>query len=240
MFTGIVERTGRVSSLTERAGGRVLTIAVRDAPGLPRWTSVAIGESIAINGVCLTVVRQKNVGDGYEVSFEAVPETVTKTNLARLRPGDAVNLERSLAVGDRFGGHYVTGHVDGTGTVRSRRPEGDQVLFEVGGAPELLRQIIPKGSIAVDGISLTVIDVDRRVGFFSFAVIPHTLKWTTLDERRPGSTVNLETDAFGKWVLHALGELTGSSSRSRDQDRRLSELLNGLRSTGEPLSDHGY
>jgi riboflavin synthase alpha subunit len=181
---------------------------------------VALGESIAVSGVCLTAVAHRDLGGGAEVVFEAVPETLSKTTLGRLRAGDAVNLERSLAVGDRLGGHYVTGHVDGTGTIRARRREGDQVLFEVAAPAELLRQVIPKGSVAIDGISLTVIDVNRHAGYFSFAAIPHTLERTTLGNRRLGAAVNLETDAFGKWVLHALEEILGSPN-----DRRLRELL---------------
>jgi riboflavin synthase len=133
-----------------------------------------------------------------------VPETLEKTTLGRLHPGDVVNIERSLRVGDSFGGHYVTGHVDGVSTVAMREVQGDQVLFRISAAQALIRQMLPKGSIAVDGVSLTLVDVDPTANAFSFAAIPHTLARTTLGAAAPGTLVNIETDAFGKWVLHAL------------------------------------
>ena len=139
-----------------------------------------------------------------EVLFEAVPETLSKTTLGLLEIGDRVNVERSLRAGDPLGGHWVTGHVDGTGRVEERRPEGDQVLFRIATDEAIVRFILPKGSIALHGISLTVIDVDRARQTFTFAAIPHTLARTTLGSTRPGDVLNIETDAFGKWVLHAL------------------------------------
>ncbi len=198
MFTGIIERRARVTHLVDRPGSRGIELAPEEVPGVRPWGRVELGESIAVNGVCLTAVGAS------PLAFDAVPETLERTTLGRLRAGDQVNLERSLAVGDRFGGHYVTGHVDGVGEVRSLRAVGDQTLFEITAPPALIRQMIPKGSIAVDGISLTLIDVDRRASWFSFAAIPHTLERTGLATRVAGSAVNLETDAFGKWVLHAL------------------------------------
>jgi riboflavin synthase len=204
MFTGIVERTARVLAVEDRPGGRRLTLRIEEAAGLPPWRPAIAGESIAVSGVCLTAAGVRSTAGGAEVAFDVIPETLARTTLGELAEGDIVNLERSLRVGDSFGGHYVTGHVDGTGRVRARRAEGDQLLFEIAAPADLLRCVIPKGSIAVDGISLTVIDVSRGEGWFSFAAIPHTLERTALRERRPGSSVNLETDAFGKWVLHVL------------------------------------
>lgn len=215
MFTGIVERTAKVSRILDRAGSRVLELKVEDSPRLAPLAPVTLGESIAVSGVCLTVVSVE------PMSFDVVPETLSKTTLSGLRQGDRVNLERSLRVGDSFGGHYVTGHVDGVGHVKSRQQVGDQALFEIAAPPHLTRQMIPKGSIAVDGISLTLIDVERREGWFSFAAIPHTLERTTLSLRQPGSAVNLETDAFGKWVLHGL-ECLKVDARSQEP---LTELL---------------
>jgi len=227
MFTGIVERTAKVAALEDRPGRRVITIDVTNDQPLPPWPPAAVGESIALNGVCLTVVATRSRQGGEAVSFDAVPETLERTTLGRLRVGEAVNIERSLRVGDRFGGHYVTGHVDGVATVRSRERQGDQVLFRIDAPAGLLRQILPKGSVAVDGISLTVIDVDSKESWFSFAVIPHTLEWTNLGARAVRSAVNIETDAFGKWVLHAMGLSTGVAlpDASASADERLRRLL---------------
>lgn len=208
MFTGIVERTARVSKVEDRPGRRIITVEVKDEEPFPPWEGAAVGESISLSGACLTVVSVGRSGRGEALCFDAVPETLAKTTLGGLRAGDMVNVERSLRAGDRFGGHYVTGHVDGVGRIRARRSQGDQVLYEVESPPRLLLEMIPKGSIAVEGISLTIVDVDRRGGWFSFAVIPHTLSWTSLKEKRAGNQVNIETDAFGKWVLQALEAAT--------------------------------
>ncbi|HVR76605.1 MAG TPA: riboflavin synthase [Planctomycetota bacterium] len=212
MFTGIVERTGRVADVLVRTGSHRIRIQVGEAPGLVPWRAVLPGESIAVDGVCLTLVGDAGLlgDDGKEIAFDAVPETLLRTTLGSLRPGDDVNLERSLRVGDVLGGHHVTGHVDGIGTVRSAERDGDQVLFVIEAPPAILQGVISKGSIAVDGISLTVIDVEPGAGTFSFAAIPHTLEHTTLRRRRPGSLVNLETDALGKWVLHAVAGIAGA------------------------------
>lgn len=206
MFTGIVERTAEVSSADRDRNGLRLGVTVSPDARLPIWRAVELGESIAIDGACLTAVAFRTDDEVSTVEFEVVPETLEKTTLGDLDAGDRVNIERSLRVGDMFGGHYVTGHIDGTGVVTSREVEGDQVLFTVTAPPELVRQMLPKGSIAVDGISLTLIDVDRDDFHFTFAAIPHTLERTSLDARVAGSRVNLETDAFGKWVLHGLSE----------------------------------
>ena len=202
MFTGIIELDAVVAGTDDRPGGR----HIRVAAVLPPGEKLEVGESIAVNGACLTLVDWRAGAVGVECSFDVVPETLRLTTLGRLAPGDPVNLERSLAIGDRLGGHFVTGHVDGTGIVRSREIEGDQVLFEVELPPELLRQVIRKGSVAIDGVSLTVVDVSRDAGSFRFAAIPHTLRKTTLGSRLPGALVNVETDLLGKWVLHALDD----------------------------------
>ena len=203
MFTGIIELEAVVSGVEDGPGGRRLRIGTALPPG---EGSLEVGESIAVNGACLTLVDWRSRDTGVECSFDVVPETLRLTTLGNLASGDPVNLERSLALGDRLGGHFVTGHVDGTGLVRSREPEGDQVLFEIGISPDLLRRVIRKGSVTVDGVSLTVVDVSRDSGSFRFAAIPHTLLKTTLRARPPGALVNVETDLLGKWVLHALDE----------------------------------
>ncbi len=221
MFTGIVERTGSVLRVTGAEGNGRLVVRVTEESALPPWRPVELGASIAVDGVCLTVVKFEKRAGGGDVAFDVVPETLAKTTLGDLAPGCPVNLERSLSAGDSFGGHYVTGHVDGVGEVRARRREGGQFLFEISAPEGLVSQILAKGSIAVDGISLTVIDVDRSAGAFSFAAIPHTLERTSLGRRQPGHRVNLETDAFGKWVLHSLASLVGEGSR----DEKLRRLL---------------
>lgn len=213
MFTGIVERTGRVARLRELPGGGRRLVIDPSAPGLPPWYDTDVGESIACSGTCLTVVQ---IDGDRRLSFDVVPETLGLTTLGTLLEGSRLNLERSLAVGQRFGGHFVTGHVDGTGTVRERRAEGDQVIFEIETEKRLISEMLPKGSITVDGVSLTLVRVDRPACRFSFAAIPHTLEVTTLQDCRPGDRVNLETDAYGKWVLHGLRELASSFRDLRD------------------------
>ena len=231
MFTGIVERVGYVRAVEEGDGGRRLTILVEEKPGLPPWRTVEPGESIALSGVCLTAVASEDRPGGGVVSFDVVPETLSLTSLGDKRPGDLVNIERSLRVGESFSGHYVTGHIDGTGTIRDREEQGDQVLFRISTPGHLLKQIILKGSIAIDGISLTVVEIDRRSCWFSFVAIPHTLEGTCLGPAPVGSRVNIETDAFGKWVLHALDELDlrevlRPEDRShREENERLRALL---------------
>jgi len=157
-----------------------------------------LGDSIAINGCCLTVVEI----DGADLSFEAGPETLQRTNLGRLRAGDRVNLETSLRVGESLGGHFVTGHIDGVGQVERREEDGEWITMWFSAGEGLTRQMASKGSIAVDGVSLTLVDVeDAR---FSVALIPHTLSVTTLGQRRLGDDVNLETDVLAKYVERQL------------------------------------
>ena len=185
MFTGLVREVGTVASME---GGRLTIDAPETAEG------VQLGDSIAIDGVCLTVVAC----DDSSLSFDAVPETLARTALGTLEQGSRVNLEPALRAGDALGGHYVQGHVDGVGAVQSVVPEGEgrRVRFE---APaELLKYIVEKGSIAVQGTSLTVAAVDEAG--FEVALIPHTLQATTLGELEPEQPVNLETDVLAKYV----------------------------------------
>ncbi len=188
MFTGIVETLGSIRAVQPLSDGRELTIAAPFAPDL------ALGESVAINGACLTVVAH----DAETCRFQAGFETLAKTNLGELRDGERVNLERALKLSDRLGGHLVTGHIDGVGKILERMPHGEFELIWFSAAPELTQQMAPKGSIAVDGISLTLVDVkDDR---FSVMLIPHTLAQTTLGFKRTGDTINLETDLLSKYV----------------------------------------
>jgi riboflavin synthase len=193
MFTGIIEEMGNVKALRREAGATQLTISASTVLG-----STALGDSICVNGVCLTVV---DIGRS-EFSADVANETLMVTNLGELQVGQKVNLERALQLSARIGGHLVTGHVDAVGRIREKRQEGNswRVFIE---APETaLRYIIKKGSVAVDGISLTVADVD--ITGFSIAMIPHTAKLTTLGFKSAGDSVNLETDIIGKYVERLL------------------------------------
>jgi len=189
VFTGLVREVGTVASLEGGADGVRIEI---DAPETAR--GAALGDSIAIDGVCLTVVA---AADG-RFAFDAVPETLDRTALGTLEPGSRVNLEPALRAGDALGGHYVQGHVDGVGTVRSVEPEGDGSRIWFDAPPELLRYLVEKGSIAVQGTSLTVAGVDDAG--FAVALIPHTLAATTLGALAPGARVNLEADVLAKYV----------------------------------------
>lgn len=204
MFTGIVETVGRVVAiepLGEKA--RLRIEAPRVADGAP------IGASIAVNGACLTVTE---AGAG-QVAFEAVRETLDRTSLGDLRPGARVNLERALRADGRLDGHIVQGHVDGTGRVRALERRADDVRLAVDCPPELARQLVPKGSIAVDGVSLTLVGVTDEG--FDVALIPHTLAETNLGDRRPGDRVNLEADVLGKYVLRYLERVLGEGGLGR-------------------------
>jgi riboflavin synthase len=189
MFTGIVRERGRVVSAAAAIDGVRLRIA---APETARAT--AVGDSVAIAGVCLTAV---SVADG-EIEFDAVAETLRRSSLGRLEPGGEVNVEPALRAGEALGGHYVQGHVDGVGRVRSVEPEGDGRLLRLDAPSELLRYCVEKGSVTVEGVSLTVTDVDDRG--FGVALVPHTLAVTTLGAVEPGDEVNLEVDMLAKYV----------------------------------------
>jgi riboflavin synthase len=189
MFTGIVRERGRVAALDGGDTGVRLRIAAPETAA-----GVALGDSVAVGGVCLTVVAI----DGTELSFDAVPETLSRTALGRLEPGDDVNIEPALRVGEPLGGHVVQGHVDGVGRVRSAEPEGDGKRIWVDAPAEVVRYCVEKGSIALDGVSLTVAALDA--GGFAVALIPHTLAETTLGSLEPGDEVNLEVDVLAKYV----------------------------------------
>lgn len=193
MFSGLVEGLGEIVELRPAGPG----VRLRIAAG-PLAEGAAVGDSVAINGCCLTVVGR----EGAVLDFDAGSETLQRTNLGQLAPRSAVNLERSLRVGDRLGGHFVTGHIDATGVVDQRSDEGDWSTFWFRVPPRLVRQMAAKGSIAVDGVSLTLVEVESQR--FSVALIPHTLAVTTLGQRQPGDRVNLETDLLAKYVEQQL------------------------------------
>jgi len=193
VFTGIIEHLGRVTGVDQGRGATVLTVGPD-----PPFEAVQPGESISVDGACLTVTQV--VGD--ELSFDVVAETLSRSTLGDRRAGDLVNLERSLRLGDLVGGHLVLGHVDGVGRISALRPVGGQVEMAVEVPGELSELMLPKGSVAVDGISLTVLEV--RPGRFSVALVPYTRQHTGLRQKREGDAVNIETDYLGKWVLRAL------------------------------------
>jgi riboflavin synthase len=193
MFTGIVRELGRVAGIDGGdAGVRLRITAPATAPG------VALGDSVAIGGVCLTVVAIA----GDELAFDAVPETLSRTSLGTLAAGDGVNVEPALRAGEPLGGHVVQGHVDGLGHVRSVEPEGDGKRVWVDAPQDILRYCIEKGSVAIDGVSLTVAALDATG--FAVALIPHTLAETTLGVLAPTDGVNLEVDILAKYVERLL------------------------------------
>ena len=209
MFTGLVEALGTVVEITSDGTGRRLVLSESAiAPQL------VLGESVAVNGACLTVVAH----DATSFAFDAGPETLRRTNLGDLRPGDRVNLERSLRMGDRLGGHMVTGHIDGLGAVAARIAEGDWLTVWFACSDELAGQMVSKGSVAVDGVSLTLVDVERTR--FSVALIPHTLEHTTLGFKEVGPPVNLESDLLAKYVWKCLQLRRGDSQELATDEHR--------------------
>ncbi len=196
MFTGLVEALGRVEQVCDERDGRRITLVW---PDLPALDPIKIGESIAVNGCCLTVIRSS----GAEFDVQAGPETLDRTNLSGRKPGDLVNLERALKVGDRLGGHFVQGHVDATAVLRERRRQGDWEFLEFDIEPSWTKLMVNKGSIAIDGISLTLVDV--QAARFSVMLIPHTLGVTTLGSSAVGDRVNIEVDMLAKHVRKLMG-----------------------------------
>ena len=196
MFTGIIEEKGSVVELAPT--GKLKVAATNVLQG------TRIGDSIAVSGICLTVVEMDDTGFAVDVT----PETLRQSALAGLRPGSSVNLERSMGADGRFGGHMVNGHVDGVGTISGVRREANAVIIEVSVPAELSRYTVERGSIALDGISLTLARV--KEGEFAVSVIPHTLDQTTLNEARPGTKVNIEVDIIAKYVEAFVGRSDGT------------------------------
>ncbi len=212
MFTGLIEETGRIAEVRRQAqGARLVVEAERVLDG------AGVGDSIAVSGVCLTAVQIT----GRRVAFDAVAETLRRSTLGELAPGDLVNLERALALGDRLGGHLVQGHVDGVGILTRAREEGISRVFTISAPPEVLADLVEKGSVAVDGVSLTVAALADDS--FDIALIPETLRATTLGRKRVGDRFNLESDLIGKYVRRFL--------ESRGPARKLSP---------EFLAEHGF
>ena len=201
MFTGIVEEMGTIRSIRRGAHSAVLSIGAATV-----LSDLKLGDSVAVNGVCLTATTV----DGGGFTADVMHETLRRSSLGALIPGSPVNLERAMSADGRFGGHIVSGHIDGTGTITETRRDDNAVWYTVSAAPSLLRYIVEKGSIAIDGISLTVAAVTSQD--FSVSIIPHTGAQTTLLDRKAGDTVNLETDILGKYVARLLGREAPKSS----------------------------
>ncbi|MCR5357639.1 MAG: riboflavin synthase [Lachnospiraceae bacterium] len=218
MFTGIIEELGTIKDMPPAGVSGAVSIAASKV-----LEGTKVGDSIAVNGICLTVTTLST--DGF--TADVMPETVRRTSLSILKRGDKVNLERALAVGGRFGGHIVSGHIDGTGNIREYKKEANAIWVTVAAPSDILRLIVEKGSIAIDGISLTVAAVDETS--FKVSVIPHTAQETTLTLKRPGDPVNLETDIIGKYVEKLLG---GAYIKTEDKGTASGgltmEMLEGL------------
>jgi riboflavin synthase len=217
LFTGIIEDLGTVQQIKSSNDGAVIT--VRTSLPTPR---ISIGESIAVSGCCLTVTRKTRGNLVMDVSAE----TLRRTILGNLKPGDHVNLERCLTLNKLLGGHLVSGHVDGIGRIVSIKPEGDSRLytFEIGAAES--RYLVEKGSVALDGVSLTVFDIRGRR--FKVALIPHTLKMTTLGYKQVGSTLNVESDMLVKYVERILGESGLNKRNGRTKAAAMQIAAGGL------------
>ncbi len=204
MFTGLVEECGIVVDLKQEGHAADLIVEVSLV-----HQDARVGDSIAVNGCCLTITRI----DGTQLAFEAVPETLERTNLGGLRKGDRVNLERSLAVGGRLGGHFVQGHIDGVGTIRAMRTVENAVVIDVEAPGELHRYLVEKGSVTVDGVSLTIAVITEKG--FSVWTIPHTREVTTLGAKSVGDSVNLECDLLGKYVERLLDRAPASAQTGK-------------------------
>lgn len=205
MFTGIIEEVGSLKKLQKEAAGAVLEISCKKV-----LEGLQIGDSIAANGVCLTATAFTS----HSFTAAAMHETLRRSTLGNLHPGSPINLERAMAANGRFGGHMVAGHIDGTGTISNIEKDGNAVWYTLQASPQILRYIVEKGSVALDGISLTVAEV--RADYFKVSVIPHTLAQTALAQKRTGDCVNIENDIIGKYVEKLLGTPQKSSGITKE------------------------
>lgn len=226
MFTGIIEELGTVKALS--MAGKSGTIAISAKKVLEK---TKIGDSIAVNGVCLTVTKLKP--DGF--TADVMAETIRRSSLGSLNPGSKVNLERAMAADGRFGGHIVSGHIDGTGTITEFRKEENAVWVRIEASPAIMNLIVEKGSICIDGISLTVATVSKTD--FQVSVIPHTGEETTLLKKVPGDKVNLENDVVGKYVQKLLG-IAPVSEDNNEENKNSGSPKTGL--TMDMLKEFGF
>lgn len=227
MFTGIIEEVGSVIAVRKGTHSAVLEIFAERI-----LADVHLGDSIAVNGVCLTVTSfQKNC-----FTADVMHETLNRSSLSDVRPGKRVNLERAMPAGGRFGGHMVSGHIDGTGEIAEISKDDNAVWYTIQADPKLLRYIVEKGSITVDGISLTVAKAGNKD--FSVSIIPHTAQVTTLGERKRGDRVNLETDLVGKYVERFL--TIGNGTNKTNETEKAKGRANGGGLTREFLEKYGF
>jgi len=213
LFTGLITEMGEITSVNTTGSSAVLSLNALESA-----SSSKLGDSISVNGVCLTVTKLRTPNS--ELSFDLSEETLRSTNLGSLKKGDRVNLEMPLRPDSKIGGHFVTGHVDAIGTIRSKVNSGDMLKIEISAPQKAMNFLVGKGSVAVDGISLTVVDV--LSGGFTVVIIPHTAKFTTLGFKGVGDTVNIEADILGKYVVKFLNKA----------ERRDSGLMNTLMNEG--------
>lgn len=204
MFTGLVEELGKVRNINQGAQSARLTIEAKEI-----LTDVKLGDSIAVNGVCLTVTSFS----GGEFTVDVMAETLKRSNIGKLKPGAPVNLERALRMGDRLGGHLVSGHIDGVGVIRGQENLDIAIVTEIEAPPQVMKYILPKGSVAIDGISLTV--VDHTKDSFRVSLIPHTASVTTLGYKGRGDLVNLEGDMIGKYVERFVSATNEAQTKNR-------------------------
>ncbi len=208
MFTGIIEETGTIEKVHPSKKAIELTIRARTT-----GRGLKLGQSVAVNGCCLTVVKIGTKGKDKLMQFDLLRETWERTNFKALAVGSAVNLERSLRAGNEMGGHFVTGHIDGLGTIKRWEQVGKDWVLDIEPSPEVMRYVVFKGSVAVDGISLTVAAVEKKS--FRIWIIPHTFEVTDLRERKAGDLVNLECDLLGKYVEKFISALRDRSQSPR-------------------------
>ena len=223
MFTGLIEETGSILNI--RPGSKSTSVSIKASKVLE---DANVGDSIAVNGICLTVTSKS--ADNF--TADVMPETIKRTNLHRLTKGSKVNLERALKLGDRLGGHMVSGHIDSTGEIIKISPDENAVLIEIGLSSSLISYIIEKGSVSIDGISLTVASVTKSS--FTVSVIPHTKKMTTLEKAMPGQMVNIECDMIAKYIYSFVtNSKILSSNLTEDNIEKPSKIdMNFLASNG--------
>jgi len=202
LFTGLILEMGEILSFKKRSGGAILSLKANEVASTAKK-----GDSISVNGVCLTVVNKNND----TLSFDLSEETLRSTNLGSLKTGDIVNLEPSLSPDSKIGGHFVTGHVDAAGRIRSKVNIGNMMKVEIEAPANTINFLVEKGSVAVDGISFTVVDILKDV--FTIVIIPHTAKFTTIGFKNTGDTVNIEVDILGKYVARFLNRDGNKDSR---------------------------
>lgn len=214
MFTGIIEEKGKIKAIKRGAASSVLSIE-----GSVIFDDLKIGDSVAVNGVCLTATKIE--GGAFEA--DVMHETLDRTGLGQLRPGSSVNLERAMAANGRFGGHIVSGHIDGQGVVKEIKKDDNAIWYYIQAPASIMRYIVEKGSIAIDGISLTVAKVTEDT--FAVSIIPHTAAETTLSERKTGDKVNLENDIVGKYVEKLTQPYTGGAGGSGQSGLTMEKLI---------------